>query len=503
MVRPGGKLAMVVPEAWLTRDYARAIQYLLLRWFKIEFVVEDVHAVWFPDAQVKTALLVAERIESRGSAFSWKDEGFVHISLHAQSKTDSSLVGNLYPRSSYPENEFAEELNKLLRRESSIRSTRLQAEWMSLRHKARNLLSGCHRDKWFRTLEPQLELQDSDRNGVHVPPAIDNWLGEKATTVQLCTLESMGVQSGQGLRTGANDFFYVNAIDSNRTHATIVFSPVFRAKSISVRKSVLTPVVRRQSDLPSGYGLRARNLRGRVLTLHNDALPEDIRAWNRKRVDSGVGFQELPEVLAEFVRRAARLRIEKSNTRIPRLSAVKTNVRTPTAESRPRAWYMLPPFAMRHTPDILIPRVNSGHPRAVINLGRRACVDANFSALWLADHAQIDAFGLLALLNSAWCISAMELSGSVMGGGALKLESTHMRRLPVPRLQRSDFRRLSSLGKRLAIGGVGANRIRDQIDEVVLVRLLGKSEWKKNRIALNLLRETARARRSRRSKSTI
>ena len=67
---------MVVPEAWLTRDYAAVVQYLLLRWFRIEFIVEDTHAAWFPDAQVKTTLLVARRISRKHSAHDWADEQF-------------------------------------------------------------------------------------------------------------------------------------------------------------------------------------------------------------------------------------------------------------------------------------------------------------------------------------------------------------------------------------------------------------------------------------------
>ena len=34
---------MVVPEAWLSRDYAHPIQYLLLKLFRIRYVVEDAH----------------------------------------------------------------------------------------------------------------------------------------------------------------------------------------------------------------------------------------------------------------------------------------------------------------------------------------------------------------------------------------------------------------------------------------------------------------------------
>src|SRR5690606_6346786 len=53
LVAPGGRLALVMPESWLSRDYATVVHYMLLRWFDIEYVVEDEHAAWFSDAQVK------------------------------------------------------------------------------------------------------------------------------------------------------------------------------------------------------------------------------------------------------------------------------------------------------------------------------------------------------------------------------------------------------------------------------------------------------------------
>ncbi len=65
LVREGGRLAMVVPNTWLTRDYAQPIQYLLHRWFNLTCVVEDFDATWFSDALVRTNLVVATRVGRR------------------------------------------------------------------------------------------------------------------------------------------------------------------------------------------------------------------------------------------------------------------------------------------------------------------------------------------------------------------------------------------------------------------------------------------------------
>ena len=42
MVKVGGHLALVVPESWLSRDYSAVVHYLLLRWFRIEQIVEEI-----------------------------------------------------------------------------------------------------------------------------------------------------------------------------------------------------------------------------------------------------------------------------------------------------------------------------------------------------------------------------------------------------------------------------------------------------------------------------
>lgn len=64
LVKLGGVLAMVVPESWMSRDYALSIKYMLLKFFDIRYIVEDVNSAWFPEALVKTNLLVAQRVPS-------------------------------------------------------------------------------------------------------------------------------------------------------------------------------------------------------------------------------------------------------------------------------------------------------------------------------------------------------------------------------------------------------------------------------------------------------
>jgi hypothetical protein len=157
---------------------------------------------------------------------------------------------------------------------------------------------------------------------------------------------------------------------------------------------------------------------------------------------------------------------------IPELSAVRTNVQAGRQHpARPASfWYQLPPLAPRHQPAVLIARVNGGRPSAYFNPGCLWVIDANFSTLWPITTDAIDPMSMLALLSSSWVDAFLEVSGTVMGGGALKIEATHLRRLLLPTLDRETQRRLGDLGDQLMAGSRHESVIAE-IDQTVLAAL--------------------------------
>ena len=58
-LRPGGRLALVLSNAWLDTGYGEVIRSLLLRDYAIEWLVEGSGDAWFPGAKVRTVVLVA------------------------------------------------------------------------------------------------------------------------------------------------------------------------------------------------------------------------------------------------------------------------------------------------------------------------------------------------------------------------------------------------------------------------------------------------------------
>jgi hypothetical protein len=179
----------------------------------------------------------------------------------------------------------------------------------------------------------------------------------------------------------------------------------------------------------------------------------------------------MPDDLAEFVREAAVTRAGSSDSDkfIPDLSAVCTNVRvTNNVNEIPRFWYMLPDFTQRHIPLAFIPRVIHGLPWVETNLEPPILVDANFSTVW-ATGDDWTSHSIKALLNSSWCIAMMESIGTKMGGGALKLEATHLRQILIPKLSDQAKRALHKAGRELKLGTTEAV---DFIDRQVLSAIL-------------------------------
>lgn len=456
-VREGGRLALVVPATWRSRDYADVIRYLLLRCFALECIVEDTQPGWFSDALVRTHLIVARRLHAEEIAppirvrTDWPRAIWLQVSpIAAQGE---SLVGASFS-GKHPEAAFAAWVHadcSSPKAGLSVRPFVLQDEWNLLRTR-------IHRRRWYQHLEdadtdlPLFAAPQTAAAAV-IPEALRDLLPKDLLT-GLSTLQEAGIEVGQGLRTGCNGFFYVTARSSPEANTVrIEASSLFDRCQLTVPGDTVRPVVRRQSELAAVEN--GELPLGRVLDLRKWILPEDRALVEQARGVYAAAGEQMPKImpteLACLVRRASTTpaKGEGRGAIIPELSAVRTNVRLPKIGSgKPRFWYMLPDFAPRHLPAAFAPRINHGTVWTESNLNPTVLIDANFSTFW-PSQADWTPQALKALLNSAWCRAFMEALGTPFGGGALKLEATHLRHMPVPVLSASARRELDALGQHL------------------------------------------------------
>lgn len=501
MIRAHGRLALVVPATWRSREYADIVRYLLLRSFRLEYIVEDTQPGWFSDALVRTHLIVARRLAPQESArplstrTEWSMARWLQISPDA---ADShSLVGAAF-NERYPDAAFARWLEAGAldaRRGIQVRNFDLHEEWSTLRAR-------ISRRSWYKELEADVGnlplFSESKAASAPLPPALRAVLGDGPHHAPLEILESAGIRVGQGLRTGCNRFFYVEATGRDGKDSVIVrLSAAFGGREISVPSDVLRPVLRRQSELSVIEGGRLPP--GQVLDLRQWVLPDDAQIVAQAQTTySKLGEsvpQVMPAALAAFVRLAADAAInDEDNERVPELSAVRTNVRAHRAGSAtPRFWYMLPDFMPRHEPAAFVARINHGAAWVECNLDPPILVDANFSTFWSPDQ-RWTRFGIKALLNSAWCQLFMESVGTPMGGGALKLEAVHLRQLLVPRLSLDQQAQLHEAGQALTRGRTD---ILHRIDDLVLRAVLGTTAAEANRVRDAVAERTENLRRMR------
>jgi hypothetical protein len=480
LTRPGGRLALVVPATWRSRDYADVVRYLLLRAFRLEFIVADTQPGWFSNALVRTHLVIARRLPWEAAALplsdrsSWQAARWLQIAPAAAG--GESLVGGAFPGPE-PERDFAVWASAANWQAPGIESRRfaLDEEWHTLEQR-------LGRKSWFQKVEGKCAASPrfsvSEARPAAVPKGLREMLPHSAVPARLQTLEQAGIRVSQGLRTGCNKFFYVMlAGDHDGESVAVEASDSFRNMRFRVPAEALRPVLHRQTDMQAfSDGCVPAT---RTLDLSNWVLPEDqptvekaAEAYRKRGVSTP---RIMPAELSSFVRLAAGHAPDpKKPTRfIPDLSAVCTNVRQPSnGRDIPRFWYMMPPFAARHLPAIFTPRINHGKPTIALNTQPPILIDANFSTLW-SDERRWTPHALYALFHSSWCRAAMESAGTPLGGGALKLEATHIRQLPVPPLSDRDCEGLHALGQQLNASVLSASH---QIDMLILAEVFQSIE---------------------------
>jgi hypothetical protein len=481
LVRPGGRLALVVPATWRSRDYADVIRYLLLRCFAIECIVEDTQPGWFSDALVRTHLIVARRLTGDEvarplrSRSNWTSAVWLQVAPEAA--REGSLVGASF-NDRTPEAAFA----AWTRAGCQTPKVGIRVRPFSLRDEWELLASRIQRRRWYDQLESDgddlpLFAAPQTKASTVIPEALRDILSTEILAANLSTLRDAGIEVGQGLRTGCNGFFYVTACGPGDGKTVCVeASALFDHCRFTVPADAIRPVLRRQAELCVDGGQHSLN--GRVLDLRGWVLPEDAPMVDQAKAayaSSGESVPRImPDILASFVRRASvtALKGEGGRALIPQLSAVRTNIRLPKREHvTPRFWYMLPEFAPRHLPAAFAPRINHGVAWVESNLDPTILIDANFATFW-APQGGWSGHALKALLDSAWCRAFMEALGTPFGGGALKLEATHLRHLPVPVLSAAARQELDKAGKRLTRE---ATDVQSCIDKIIFDAVLSRA----------------------------
>lgn len=453
LVNQGGTLAMVVPESWLNRNYAITIKYLLLKFFNIHFIVEDLNATWFSNAQIKTNLIVAQRTAIQSEPLSRKNEEYSHLRLSSKTIGESSLVENL----EYIGLKGQEALKSVV-----ISKTDAIGDGFELKRiGTSDFISNMANTQGFRKIIHELEPEYSfEHMNVLFPKDIQDAIGlnNQSETVDIT---AWGFNVGQGLRTGANKFFYTELIGVDNDFDILNPDKELNKSPINVSQKYSIPSLRYQSDSESRFFVSKNMISHRLLYISESF-------YNFNGEVANVADTHLAEYIESIEN--CKMKINGKSTNFSELSAVKPNTRKVIVDGKPlqRYWFMLPQLANRHLPQLCIARVNYKSPRCLM-VENGVVVDANFSTLWTGDLNEQQIYAMFAILNSSWTQAYFECIASVMGGGALKVEATHLRQIRLPTPTSDLVSSLSCLGKQLTKNNSHENEsVLLSIDNLVL-----------------------------------
>lgn len=469
LTKKDGRLAIVVPESWISRDYALSIKYMLLKFFDIEYIVEDLNSVWFPNALVKTNLLVAKRVRFRGSLNEIGDSVYKHIRLSAGLIGENSLIEKL----TFNGSKGHVALKDLLSFNGDILGDGYEVRHIRLSGFLSEMAVSQANGKFLKKLEPNTKNVIS----TSIPKELQEIVGCVGPSTNLTDLSAWGFQVGQGLRTGANKFFYTELSRSENAVDYLVTDRIFGERIVPIAQKYVLPSFRYQSDARDGLVISKAMLSHRLLYIQEDFYTGD-----------GILQNSVNTPLAEHIAFAENTPIESNGqlTRFPDLSAVKPNIRNAEAPGKLRRhWFMLPVLANRHMPQLCISRVNYKNARCFLLAEEGIVVDANFSTLWMVTGSKQQVYAMFALLNSTWTQSYLEAIATVMGGGALKVEASHIRKLLLPPPTDELIDSLSVLGRRLAEDdSPESSGTIPEIDRKVLRSLVGGRDTQEKDVAL-------------------
>ena len=454
LVKTGGILAMVVPETWLSREYAKPIQYLLLKTFDILTITRDVNACWFDNALVRTCLIVAKKKKDIPLSEATGEKTLL-IDLGAELMGECSLVDNLTWHGLSGEKALVE----LLDRKANAAGNSFAMEIRSTMSFFPQMLASQRMPKWM--LSGDFQVQNSVSQ---LPPELDNIILKSVPEQAYMTLGDLGIYCGQGLRSGANEFFYLEIVDESGDKYSLRTNKWFEGgKTIEVPKKFIVRCVQNRRQV-TGLVANPQALKTGVLYLQDHICPQDFNVCTHNATEL---YKALPNTLSDYISAAEGYKNPRGIS-FSEYSAVKPNEKKIDSQYE-RFWYMLPQLAPRHPPNLCITRVSSASSDCVYipqSDENPIAVDANFVTLWGNSEENIKI--CLALLNSTWSKCCLELLCTVMGGGALKIEASHVRKLLFPKLNHCQLQRLSECGIAIAKGQKITAELRDAIDTTIL-----------------------------------
>ena len=438
----------------MSREYARPIQYMLLKCFDVLYLARDVSAGWFADAQVRTCLVVARRSAMRDVSFDKSSETFL-ADISATARGDLGLVDLI----EYNGKKGKKAFDEIVRRRIEVEIQGLRTVKIRAVHLFPNLFKNIESQPWFSEEQPIVCGETA-----MLPHEMHSIVGN-VKAERLCTLGDFGVSCWQGLRSGANDFFYLKR--KNATRGRSLFeNKDWSSGELKLSSRYVIPLLHKRTN-EKLLVVTTPKLTECVLVIKNAVRISD---YNLLKPELRSSERIIEPELSRYIDEAEIVNV-KGTRKFYQLSAVAPNIKRDKQGYYTSFWYMLPRLAERHMPQLCVQRISGSCVQGILvrqSKRKPIVVDANFITLTCP---QANVYKIFALLNSTWFKVYMELIGTVMGGGALKCETINLTNVLFPSFTKEQLTKLESLGRKLAKAGKSSEALQRKIDAAVFAPL--------------------------------
>jgi len=473
-VKERGRIGLITSNSWLDVDYGKYLQEYFLKNFKIIAIIESKVERWFEDADIITAITILEKCDSKRE----RDENLVKF---VQLKVP---LRELIPEPNVEDEEEKERLrweaiDKLVKlieetneyyEDNRIRILpKKQAElWDEGYDDEKGKYVGSKWGKYIRAPEIFFKiLREGQRKGLFIPL-------KKIAEIRF------------GIKTGANEFFYLtkDKIRELGIEREFWMHPLTREQydALSMYPHILKQLLKEafidhngkyfvSSQYATKYKLEEVLIDGKVIWVPNYVIksPRELKRYVAE-----------PTELDMIVLLIHKDKSSLAGTRILKYileGEDKGYHRRPTCRSR-RRWYELQEISG----DILCMMTINDRYTFWYNPAR-LFIDARLYGIDIVVE-DIDKEVLAAILNSTITALFVELWGRVnLGQGALDVKVYEYSSLPIidPRLIDNNlktkikelFRKLMQISADSVIKEMKENKIRGELDRIILCDILG------------------------------
>lgn len=321
IVKKGGYMAMVVPETWLNRDYAMPIHYVLLRCFEIVAIARDVESAWFENAEIRTCLVICKRKENEPIESNYSDTVF--LELKSGITNQESLVGNM----NYKGSIGYEAVNHIIYTKTICSSEDFSSRIVPAVELFPGFIGKINEQKWIYE-EDKVQVEDSTL----LPNEIRS-IVSKCNDVEYDSLEDLGWTVGQGLRTGANEFFYAQLLSEDAVN--IVQTEPWYGRRIALSSHNVRKAFKKRSDI-NGLVVDYDDLNKCVFYIQNQVRQMDYHRLTEKAAEH---YTLMESDLDDYITQGEKYISPSHKKSFRELSAVITNEKK-IDDKYERFWYM-------------------------------------------------------------------------------------------------------------------------------------------------------------------